>query len=76
MRPAGYHRVDLGRDRANDAAETTKRADGRTAGSPVRSRAKPVELMLEVMVGTTMGLAILALRALLHQQSPAERLVS
>jgi hypothetical protein len=32
----------------------------------VRSRAKPVELMLEVMVGTTMGLAILALRALLH----------
>jgi signal transduction histidine kinase len=32
----------------------------------VRSRAKPVELALEIIVGTTMGLAILALRALLH----------
>jgi hypothetical protein len=32
----------------------------------VRSRAKPVELVLEVLVGATMGLAILALRALLH----------
>jgi hypothetical protein len=32
----------------------------------VRSHAKPVELVLEVFVGATMGLAILALRALLH----------
>jgi hypothetical protein len=32
----------------------------------VRSQAKSVELMLEVIVGGTMGLAILALRALLH----------
>jgi hypothetical protein len=32
----------------------------------VRSRAKPLELVLEVLVGTTMGLAILGLRALLH----------
>jgi hypothetical protein len=32
----------------------------------VRSRAKPMELVLEVFVGATMGLAILALRALLH----------
>lgn len=32
----------------------------------VRSRAKPAELVLEVLVGATMGLAILALRALLH----------
>lgn len=32
----------------------------------VRSRAKPVELALEVIVGGSMGLAILALRALLH----------
>jgi hypothetical protein len=32
----------------------------------IRSRAKPVELVLEVLVGATMGLAILALRALLH----------
>jgi hypothetical protein len=32
----------------------------------VRSRAGPVELVLEALVGTTMGVAILALRALLH----------
>ncbi len=32
----------------------------------IRSRAKPVELVLELLVGATMGLAILALRALLH----------
>jgi hypothetical protein len=32
----------------------------------IRSRAKPVELALEVLVGATMGLAILALRALVH----------
>ena len=32
----------------------------------IRSRAKPRELVLEVLVGSTMGLAILALRALLH----------
>jgi hypothetical protein len=32
----------------------------------IRSRAKPAELTLEVFVGATMGLAILALRALLH----------
>jgi hypothetical protein len=32
----------------------------------IRSQAKPVELMLEVLLGATMGLAILALRALLH----------
>jgi hypothetical protein len=32
----------------------------------LRSRAKPVELVFEVLVGATMGLAILALRALLH----------
>jgi hypothetical protein len=32
----------------------------------IRSRAKPIELVLEVLVGATMGLAILALRALLH----------
>jgi hypothetical protein len=32
----------------------------------IRSRAKPVELALEVLVGATMGLAILVLRALLH----------
>jgi hypothetical protein len=32
----------------------------------VRSRAKPAELTLEVLVGASMGLAILALRALLH----------
>jgi hypothetical protein len=32
----------------------------------IRSRAKPVELVLQVLVGATMGLAILALRALLH----------
>jgi hypothetical protein len=32
----------------------------------VRSRAKPVELVFQVVVGVTMGLAILALRALLH----------
>jgi hypothetical protein len=32
----------------------------------VRSRARPVELALEVLVGATMGVAILALRALLH----------
>ncbi len=32
----------------------------------IRSRAKRVELVLEVLVGATMGLAILALRALLH----------
>jgi hypothetical protein len=32
----------------------------------VRSRARPVEFALEVLIGTTMGLAILALRALLH----------
>lgn len=32
----------------------------------MRSRARPVELALEVLVGATMGLAILALRALLH----------
>ena len=32
----------------------------------VRSRAKPAELMLEVLVGATMGLTILALRAILH----------
>jgi hypothetical protein len=32
----------------------------------IRSRAKPLELLLEVVVGTTMGLAILTLRALLH----------
>jgi hypothetical protein len=32
----------------------------------IRSRAKPVELTLEVLAGATMGLAILALRALLH----------
>jgi hypothetical protein len=32
----------------------------------IRSRARPAELMLEVLVGATMGLAILALRALLH----------
>lgn len=32
----------------------------------IRSRARPVELGLEVLVGATMGLAILALRALLH----------
>jgi hypothetical protein len=32
----------------------------------IRSRAGPGELALEVLVGTTMGLTILALRALLH----------
>lgn len=32
----------------------------------IRSRARPVELVLEIVVGATMGLAILALRALLH----------
>jgi hypothetical protein len=32
----------------------------------MRSRAKPVEIALEVLVGATMGLALLALRALLH----------
>ena len=32
----------------------------------LRSRAKPAELTLEVVVGATMGLALLALRALLH----------
>ncbi len=32
----------------------------------IRTRAKPLEITLEVLVGTTMGLAILALRALLH----------
>jgi hypothetical protein len=32
----------------------------------IRSRAKPAELTFEVLVGATMGLAILALRALLH----------
>jgi hypothetical protein len=32
----------------------------------IRSRAKAPELLLEALVGTTMGLAILALRALLH----------
>jgi hypothetical protein len=32
----------------------------------IRSQAKPAELVLEVLVGATMGLAILALRALLH----------
>lgn len=32
----------------------------------VRSQARPLELVLEVLVGATMGLAILALRALLH----------
>jgi hypothetical protein len=32
----------------------------------IRSRAKPVELVVEVCVGAGMGLAILALRALLH----------
>jgi hypothetical protein len=32
----------------------------------MRSKAKPAELVLEVVVGATMGLAILALRALLH----------
>jgi hypothetical protein len=31
-----------------------------------RSKARPAELVLEVVVGATMGLAILALRALLH----------
>jgi hypothetical protein len=32
----------------------------------IRSRAKPAELALEVAVGATMGVALLALRALLH----------
>jgi hypothetical protein len=32
----------------------------------IRSRAKPVEVALEVLVGATMGLALLLLRALLH----------
>ncbi|HTA15054.1 MAG TPA: hypothetical protein VK781_09380 [Solirubrobacteraceae bacterium] len=32
----------------------------------VRSRAKPLELVLEALLGAAMGLAILALRALLH----------
>jgi hypothetical protein len=32
----------------------------------VRSRAKPIEIAFEVLIGATMGLAILALRALLH----------
>ncbi len=32
----------------------------------VRSRARPPEIVLEALVGATMGLAILALRALLH----------
>ena len=32
----------------------------------IRSRAKPLELVLEVLLGATMGLAILALRAILH----------
>lgn len=32
----------------------------------VRSRAKPVELVFDVTAGTTLGLGILALRALLH----------
>jgi hypothetical protein len=32
----------------------------------VRSHAKPIEMALEVLVGASMGLAILALRALLH----------
>jgi hypothetical protein len=32
----------------------------------IRSRAKPIELVFDVSVGTTLGLAILALRALLH----------
>lgn len=32
----------------------------------IRSQARPVEFLLEVLVGATMGLAILALRALLH----------
>jgi hypothetical protein len=34
----------------------------------VRSRAKPAGLVFEVLVGATIGLAILALRALLHQR--------
>ena len=32
----------------------------------IRSRSEPAELVLEVLVGATMGVAILALRALLH----------
>jgi hypothetical protein len=32
----------------------------------IRSRARPLELLLEVCVGIVMGLAILALRAILH----------
>jgi hypothetical protein len=32
----------------------------------VRSKAKPMELVLDVSAGTTLGLGILALRALLH----------
>jgi hypothetical protein len=32
----------------------------------IRSRSKPAELVLEVLVGATTGLAILTLRALLH----------
>lgn len=32
----------------------------------LRSRAEPVELALQILVGATMGLAILALRALIH----------
>jgi hypothetical protein len=32
----------------------------------VRSRARPVELVLEALVGATMGVAVLVLRALLH----------
>jgi hypothetical protein len=32
----------------------------------IRSRAKPIELVLEVLAGATMGLAILALRAFLY----------
>jgi hypothetical protein len=32
----------------------------------IRSRARPVELVFEVLVGATMGLGLLALRALLH----------
>jgi hypothetical protein len=32
----------------------------------IRARAKPLELLLEALVGATMGVAILALRALLH----------
>jgi hypothetical protein len=50
----------------------SRRRNGSTvlpAGSPrsaIQPKAKPMELVLDVSAGTTLGLGILALRALLH----------